>query len=419
MALETTAADSRSIVRVGPRKEMEIHAYPGCPGFDQPAEQLPAWVYDEPGLLALEQEAVFRPSWQLACHQSDVPHPGDYQVYDLLDDSVIVLRGHDGTLRAFMNACRHRAARLLDGNGRLAQTLQCPYHAWTYDDKGHLRHVPFADSFPGLDTSCYSLKPVELESFGGFVYVRIKGDGPSVADLWGDIGEDLTIYRTAEMEPIIEPIEERWDCNWKLVADNFQEPYHLPVAHPIQYRFFGRAIRLDLLPSGVSRYVQKLKETSVMWSERLYLKLIHESESALPNGMGGEWRNYSMMRPNLGFDATPDLFMTFQIIPLSLHQTMIRQAVYGLPTEDRIVGIRRYLAARVNRNTNIEDHDFCRRMQSGLKTAHYTPGPLSQLEARTAQFQAFLRACMPIVNRRERPSLAALQQACCEAASQV
>jgi phenylpropionate dioxygenase-like ring-hydroxylating dioxygenase large terminal subunit len=112
---------------------------------------LPAWTYADPEFHELEKERVFASSWQVVCHESDVPKPGDWHTLDYLGESVLVVRGKDLTLRAFTNVCRHRGSRLVDGSSGCAHKLVCPYHAWSYDLDGRLAGVPDNASYPGLD----------------------------------------------------------------------------------------------------------------------------------------------------------------------------------------------------------------------------------------------------------------------------
>ena len=103
---------------------------------------LPAWAYTDPEFLALERERIFRPSWQVICHVSEIPKPGDYQSLRLHRRMLFALRGNDGQVRVFHNVCRHRAARLLDGpRGNCTRRIVCPYHAWSYDFEGKLASV--------------------------------------------------------------------------------------------------------------------------------------------------------------------------------------------------------------------------------------------------------------------------------------
>jgi phenylpropionate dioxygenase-like ring-hydroxylating dioxygenase large terminal subunit len=103
---------------------------------------LPAWTYDDSEFYTREIERVFRPSWQIVCHVSDIPNTGDWHSLDYVGESIIVVRGADNVVRAFTNVCRHRGSRLVDGASGCAKKLVCPYHAWTYDLDGRLTGVP-------------------------------------------------------------------------------------------------------------------------------------------------------------------------------------------------------------------------------------------------------------------------------------
>ena len=136
-------------------------------------------LHATPEFLALERERVFRPSWQVICHVSEIPKPGDYQCFDFIGEMLFALRGNDGEVRAFHNVCRHRAARLLDGpRGRCTRRIVCPYHAWSYDFEGRLASVGDRSAFPHLDIARESLVPVEMEIYAGFVFARIAGRRP-------------------------------------------------------------------------------------------------------------------------------------------------------------------------------------------------------------------------------------------------
>src|SRR5687767_8934937 len=93
---------------------------------------LPGWVYHDPEYFRVEMERLIRPSWQIVCHSNEIAEPGEWRTFELLGESVLVIRGGDGTIRAFANVCRHRGSRLVDGNEGCDRRLTCPYHAWTY-----------------------------------------------------------------------------------------------------------------------------------------------------------------------------------------------------------------------------------------------------------------------------------------------
>ena len=113
---------------------------------------LPGWLYHDAEFLDAEKRAFLRAAPQVVCHDSDIAEPGEWRSLDYLGESVIVIRGDDGVVRAFANVCRHRGSRLVDGSGGCAKVLTCPYHAWSYARDGRLVGVPHRAEYPGLET---------------------------------------------------------------------------------------------------------------------------------------------------------------------------------------------------------------------------------------------------------------------------
>ena len=124
---------------------------------------LPGWLYTDREFFDLEVERVIRPSWQIVCHESDIPAAGDWHTLEYLGESVVVVRGEDGAIRAFHNVCRHRAMRLVEGAAGCARKLVCPYHAWVYELDGRLTGVPMRRDYPALDMASTGLVPVEVD----------------------------------------------------------------------------------------------------------------------------------------------------------------------------------------------------------------------------------------------------------------
>ena len=110
---------------------------------------LPAWVYSNAEMTRLEIERILRPSWQLVTHQSALGKTGDFATLDIGPDSVFVIRDREGTIRGFHNVCRHRGARLVDGQGSCPVSVTCPYHGWSYRHDGALLGLPLPETFPG------------------------------------------------------------------------------------------------------------------------------------------------------------------------------------------------------------------------------------------------------------------------------
>ncbi|MGA2187872.1 MAG: aromatic ring-hydroxylating dioxygenase subunit alpha [Steroidobacteraceae bacterium] len=361
---------------------------------------LPAWVYSHPELARLERERILMPSWQIVCHLNSIPKTGDYATFDLGPESVLVLRDRDGSVRAYHNVCRHRGARLLDGAGNCPATLTCPYHGWTYRHDGALIGMPVKESFPGLNRAEHSLRPVRTDIAFGFVFVCLAPDSeygppPPVSQMWGKLGEELAAYRCEDMVPLSPISSDVWNVDWKIAMDNYLESYHVPIGHPGLYRMFTPDYEDQATVPGVARGSSWLRDKrSPRWSEGLYQSLIGRAVAHLPEDQRRVWRFYSAL-PNLGIDVYPDQMDFFQVLPAGPGKCIIRGAVFGLPTTTREMRAVRFLSSRINDSVNNEDKWLCERVQRGLASSSYKPGPLSQLEGCMLEFHELLRKRIP------------------------
>jgi len=370
-------------------------ANPESPAAIRVHHALPAWVYNNAQLSRLEFERVLRPSWQIVCHANSIPKTGDFQTLDLGSDSVMVLRDRDGSIRAFHNVCRHRGARLLDGAGNCPTAVTCPYHGWTYRHDGGLIGMPVRESFPGLDRSLHGLRPVRVEVALSFVWVCLAGDPPPIATVWGELADELAPYRLEDMVPLGPTTQESWPVDWKIAMDNYLESYHVPIGHPGLYRMFTPDYEDQKAVPGVARGLSWMREhDSPRWAEGRYQRMIGKVATHLPAELRRCWRFYSAL-PNLGIDVFPDQMDFFQVLPDGPGRCLIRGAVFGLPDERPEMRAVRYLSSRINTQVNNEDKWLCSRVQRGLASASYRPGPLSQLERWMLEFHDLLRARIP------------------------
>jgi phenylpropionate dioxygenase-like ring-hydroxylating dioxygenase large terminal subunit len=359
------------------------------------AHALPAWVYNNAELTRLELERVLRPSWQIVCHVNSIPKAGDYATFDLGGESVLALRDRDGSIRGFHNVCRHRGARLLDGSGNCPATITCPYHGWSYRHDGGLIGMPVRESFPGLDRGEHGLNPVRVDIAMNFVWVCLAGDPPPVAKVWGQLADELLPYRLQDMVPLGPITEEHWPVDWKLAMDNYLESYHVPIGHPGLFRMFTPDYDDQKGVPGVARGLSWMRDKdSSRWSEGLYQRLIGKAATHLPEDLRRCWRFYSAL-PNLGIDVFPDQMDFFQVLPNGPGRCIIRGAVFGLPDERREMRAARYLSSRINTQVNNEDRWLCSRVQRGLASGSYRPGPLSRLERWMLEFHDLLRERIP------------------------
>ena len=192
---------------------------------------IPASWYTDPAMVATERERIFRRGWQYVTRVDAVARVGDYVTAAVGDVPVVVVRSETG-LGAFVNVCRHRRHEVVSGAGN-RRTLQCPYHAWTYDLDGGLRAAPRSQHEPGFDVADYSLIAAALDTWGPFVFVSVDAGTPPLAAFLGDlpsiiVGSGLTLERL-EFHG-----REDWEAeaNWKVMIENFLECYHCPVQHP-------------------------------------------------------------------------------------------------------------------------------------------------------------------------------------------
>jgi carnitine monooxygenase subunit len=359
-------------------------------------QSLPAWIYRDPEFFERERQAIFRNSWQLVCHLSDVPRPGDFQTFEFLGESLVVVRTEDGGVRAFHNVCRHRAARLLDGShGHCGKRITCPYHAWTYSLDGRLVAVPNKEAFKGLDTARHGLAMIEHEIFMGFVFVRLAGGLPSVAEMIAPYAHELAPYRLEELVPLGRVSLRPRAVNWKNVADNYSDGLHINIAHPGLTRLFGRGYGIEAKP-WIDKMWGLLRDSpSSNWSERMYQRLLPR-DAQLPAERQRLWV-YFKLWPNVAFDIYPDQIDFMQFLPLSPTETMIREIAYVHPeaSPSRALRATRYLNWRINRRVSLEDKTLIERVQAGMASSSYTSGPLSEGEVCLRSFARRMRTLIP------------------------
>ncbi|MEU7041458.1 Rieske 2Fe-2S domain-containing protein [Streptomyces varsoviensis] len=201
-------------------------------------------IYTSEKIFALERERIFTRTWHYACTTRDLKKPGDYFTVSIAEQPVLVIRGNDGEIRAFHNACTHRGA-ILTGErcGNQGQTLKCMYHAWAFNLKGDLTGVPHEGGYgPGFDRRAYGLRPVHCDTFYDLVFVAIRPTVPSLTDFLGEMADHLAPYVQG-----IEPIGRNswiYQGNWKFWHENFRDDYHAEFTH--------RSIR-DLLVGTTAR----------------------------------------------------------------------------------------------------------------------------------------------------------------------
>lgn len=356
---------------------------------------LPAWLYTDPEVFALECARIIRPSWQIVCHVSDIAEAGAWRTLSYLGENVVVMRGTDGEIRAFHNVCRHRAMRLVDGDSGCAQKLVCPYHAWVYELDGRLTGVPMRRDYPALDMATTGLVPVELDTWRGFVFVRLEDDGgPRVADMMAPYDHEVAPYRFEDMRRIGDVRMRDRAVNWKNVGDNYSDNLHIPVAHDGLTRLFGKSYAIEAA-GWVDRMSGQLvdRPSADPW-ERFYQAHLPPVDH-LPEANQKLWLYYKLW-PNMAFDIYPDQIDFMQWLPVSPTACVLREMVFALPGDERrAMKLVRYANWRINRTVNAEDTWLIERVQQGMASSSYTAGPIGASEVCLRSFAAKVRARIP------------------------
>ncbi|WP_232493385.1 aromatic ring-hydroxylating oxygenase subunit alpha [Novosphingobium kaempferiae] len=364
---------------------------------------LPAWTYSDAEFFEVERERIFAPSWQVVCHESDVPKPGDWHTLDYIGESVVVIRDADGTLRAFTNVCRHRGSRIVDGSSGCARKLVCPYHAWTYDLDGRLSGVPDSGSYPAFNKAQHGLAPVQIETWQGFIFVRLVDDGgPSVAQMMAPYEATVAPYRFEELKALGRVTMRPRDVNWKNIGDNYSDGLHIPVAHPGLTRLFGRSYGVEAQENVDRMWGDLMDAPSRNWSERMYQKLLPPVRH-LPADRQRHWL-YFKLWPNVAFDIYPDQVDFMQWLPVSPTTSLIREISYVLDDDRREMKAARYLNWRINREVNAEDTALITRVQAGMASRSFSIGPLSNKEVCLRHFCKRMREVIPAARLEHPPA---------------
>jgi carnitine monooxygenase subunit len=372
---------------------------------------LPGWTYHSQALLELEKAELFRTHWQIAGHISDIPRPGDYITFDVTSERALIVRGEDGAVRAFHNLCRHRGSRVVaEKTGHCRNALVCPFHGWVYNLDGSLRGPARPNSFGSMDRSAFGLKPIELEIWNGFLFVRFSpGPQPPVSKLMAHFNDELSTY---DMENLV-PTRGAWtgNCpvNWKSVRDVDNEGYHVAMAHPALQDLYGANYHDEGYQDGTARSLGYYNpHAGRRWSVRHYTK-VSAANSSLPEGQRKLWGYYGLF-PNAVIAVTPELVQFYQEFPLTVDSSVLRGAIYRRPQENREQRLARYLATRIDRETGKEDVQLSIWSNESMKSAAFEGFYLSDLEVAVRSHHDHLRRLLPVMTLDKAPLEAAVSE---------
>jgi len=353
--------------------------------FEQ-ARAMPPGVYTQDTFLQSELDHIFAQDWYCVGRSSALTNPGDYVSAELAGQPIVVLRDRDGEMRAMSNVCLHRMSTLLHGRGN-TRSIVCPYHAWTYNLDGSLRGAPAMTLNEGFCKDAYKLPQIRCEEWLGWVFVSLNPQAPAVAEQLKQVedlvsGYDMTNYTESFYE------EHVWDTNWKVLAENFMESYHLPVCHA---GTIGGLSKLEemVCPPGLPAF----NYHTILKDETLRIAMAHPDNDRLK----GEARRTTFLLaiyPSLLITLTPGYFWYLSLHPKGPGQVHIRFGGGMSDDYQHDPGAQQNFAdlKALLDDVNVEDRGCTEKVYKGLCSDMAEPGHLSHLERPNYDFAQYLMA---------------------------
>jgi len=349
---------------------------------------LPARYYTDPSLFDREREVFHRSMWVGVCRLEDIPGRGSYVLRQVGGDSIIILRESGDDVRAFYNVCRHRGTQLCaEKAGQFGGSIQCPYHAWTYDYSGRLVGAPHMDGSPGFQREAFPLGAVRAAVWEGFVFVSLAEDGPTLAAHLGGVARTFAPWHIGSL---VGAHRATYDvrANWKLIVQNYNECLHCPTLHP----------SLNKLSHYLSGENEPLRPTYM--GGRMDLSDGVETMSMdgtcprdpLPGLSADDRRRvyYYSVFPNFLIAPHPDYVLTHTLWPQSPDRTIIECEWLVHPSEKEKPGFDLSDATSFWDMTNRQDWHVCELAQAGISSRGYRPGPYSSREDLLYAFDRFI-----------------------------
>ncbi|GAB2510571.1 aromatic ring-hydroxylating dioxygenase subunit alpha [Nocardia heshunensis] len=355
--------------------------------------------YCDPAVFAKEQERIFERMWFCAARSADLTDPGAFRRVEIGRESVLIVRGHDGELRAFLNVCRHRGALICtESEGQVRRTLRCPYHAWSYALDGKLVAAPNMatlqdDSGAPIDKVAYGLIPVALREWLGYAWVCLADEPPSfetdvIGAVTGRLGDPAAIdhygmERLALGKRVVYDVA----ANWKLIVENFMECYHCAAIHPEL---------VEVLPEFAKGYAaQYYVGHGAEFGERIDGFTVdgRPGFEALPGLAPEQDRKYFAItiRPTVFVNLVPDHVIFHRMYPLAHDRTVVECDWLYAPDVLQSGGELDHSVELFHR-VNEQDFAACERTQPAMSSRAYrNGGVLVPAEHHIAEFHAWAR----------------------------
>ena len=325
---------------------------------------MPAAYYTSDDFADLEAEYVFRRDWVCLGRADDVKEPGDFYTTEVIGEQLLVTRAKDGVVRVLSNVCRHRGNIVASGKGRKSR-FSCAYHAWTYDSTGQLVGAPLMDGVTGFNKSKCKLPSFKVEIWEGFLFVNMDGNADPIAARMSAL---MPYIKNYDIEDRINGFTEQttWQTNWKCLAENFMEGYHLDVTHPKTLR--------PLTPTGLCEHVKSDGHFNAYFS---YYDPSYPERGPFPPNLTDTEKRCSFMFgvfPNLVVAAAPGILIYLCLSPDTTNSVNIRWGMSALPEVGDVTIEQREFMNQVN----AEDKIKLETLQKGLQSKYFRPGPLSK-----------------------------------------
>jgi Rieske 2Fe-2S family protein len=338
---------------------------------------LPGRYFHDPEIYQREQERIFGQMWTCVGRADALPNPGDFLTVELGGESILVLRGKDGSLRAFLNVCRHRGARLcLDACGNAGAVVQCAYHAWSYGLDGRLLGAPNIARDETLDRDNLGLFPVHLAEWEGLIWLSLAENPspveaqlePALIDRFGEL-EKFRRYGIGGLK-VGTSITYDIAANWKLVVENFMECYHCAPVHPELTRLLPQ-FRFGTSYQGIvgqgTEFADDIQGFTLSGNgHRAMLPGLLPSDDRLYYGF--------VIWPNLFVNLLPDHVILHTLLPVGPEKSRVVCDWLFAPEEIAKPDFDPKDTVDVFDITNRQDWDVCERTQLGMRSRAYENG---------------------------------------------
>ncbi len=353
------------------------------------ARAMPKSVYTSPDFAKAEEEHIFAKEWLCAGRADALPNPGDYLTMVIAGEPVIILRDREGVLRGMSNVCRHRMSTLVEGRGTV-RSIVCPYHAWTYNLDGSLRGAPAMARNEGFCKEDVKLPSVRVEDWQGWIMVTLNPDAPPAAERLAGVDRLVGHLPMKDYREVFRE-EFRWDTNWKVLAENFMESYHLSVCHA---GTIGGASDLNKMecPEGEEAFNYHW----IVKNDLVPLALAHPSNTVLQ----GDDRRITWLLaiyPALLITLTPGYFWYLSLTPdgpgsvrVLFGGGMSAEWMADPEAEAHLGSVKALLD-----DVNVEDKGCVEKVWKGLCAGMSSPGALSHLERPNYDFARYIASRMP------------------------